>query len=266
MNTLFATSASPVRRMVLAILLALSLVPLMLTGTAHAAQASTACLSQITSLSAFNTANHQTVYISGQCLGTNSAYTAEDSRFFYIHVYNGAQPWNACYVGDLVSCSISYWGENEIVFKGFAGAYGKGYVLYAGEAMAIEEMNPQDPYRWWTCLVYVGRTSNCSLASSYQGTGHNITVNITSNFALASVTEDQQGNISGNAIWTPPLYGSGPFTGKVYANSSLVFTSIANDGSGVTITFTGTLNANGSLSGNYTVSSGQIGTWQVSPA
>ena len=37
-------------------------------------------------------------------------------------------------------------------------------------------------------------------APSYQGTGHNITYNITSGFALASVTEDQQGNISGDAL------------------------------------------------------------------
>lgn len=152
------------RRVVLAILLALSLVPLMLAGTAHAAQASTACLSQLTSVSALSPANHQTVYISGQCLGTRNPYNGLDSYYLRIHVYNGTPGgWNACYVGDTVSCSISYWGNNEIVFKGFAGQYGRGpFNLYVGQEIAIQEMNPYDPQRWWTCTAYVGYPSNCA--------------------------------------------------------------------------------------------------------
>ena len=61
MNTLFATSASPVRRVVLAILLALILVPLMLTGAAHTAQA--ACTSQIVSTTEVNTRTSDSVYL-----------------------------------------------------------------------------------------------------------------------------------------------------------------------------------------------------------
>ena len=101
------------------------------------------------------------------------------------------------------------------------------------------------------------------MTTNYQGYGHNITVNITSNFALKAVQEDQQGNISGYAQWTPPLYGSGPFTGRIYDDGGLVFTSTANDGSGGTIAFTGKVNSNSSINGSYTASNGQIGIWQV---
>jgi hypothetical protein len=164
MNTLFATSASPVRRMVLAILLALILVPLMLTGAAHTAQA--ACTSQIVSTTEVNTAEHQTVSISGQCLGTNNAYGAKDSHFFYIHVYNGSQPWNACYIGDLVTCSISRWVQNEIVFQGFGGYYDRGYALYPGEELLIEELNPQNWGQWSRCIVIVDQVSNDCLGGT----------------------------------------------------------------------------------------------------
>jgi hypothetical protein len=163
LNTIFATSARPVRRVVLAILLALCLVPLMLTGTAHAAQAPTACNSRITHLTAITIYNHQTAYISGQCLGTYVAYKGKDTYYFYIHVYDGtAYGWNACYVGDTVTCSIQSWGQNEIIFKGFAGQYGQyGFALYQGEPLAIEERNPEYPAQWWTCIVYVGYPANC---------------------------------------------------------------------------------------------------------
>lgn len=267
MNTLFATSASPVRRVMLATLLALSLVLLMLAETAHTAQA--ACTSRLTHVTNFNTATRQTVYISGQCLGTNNAYTAKDSNYLYIHVFDGTSAgWNACYGYDGVTCSVQYWGQNEIVFSGFAGYYGLGpYKLNLNEAIVIEERSPQNPVQWSKCTVYVGYASNClnDLASTYQGIGHNTTYNITTNFALTSLTEDLQGNIRGYTLWTAPLYGSGPFTGKVYDDGGIVFTSIANDGSGFIDTFTGKVNPNGSITGNYT-GGGQSGTWQVSPA
>jgi hypothetical protein len=68
--------------------------------------------------------------------------------------------------------------------------------------------------------------------------------------------------------WGPSLVGNGPFTGTVSPNNSVTFTDVSNDGSGTTISFTGTINSDGSLSGNYS-SEGpggpQQGTWQVSP-
>lgn len=100
------------------------------------------------------------------------------------------------------------------------------------------------------------------LAASYTGTGHNTTYNITANFALNSIKEDQQGNISGNAVWSPPLYGSGSFTGKVNSDNSITFASTTTD-VGIAITYSGTVNGQ-SLSGNYAINDGQAGTWQVS--
>ena len=116
-----------------------------------------------------------------------------------------------------------------------------------------------------TFIGYYRYTSLPHLAPAYQGTVHNITYNLTANYALSSIKEDQQGNISGESIVSPPLYGSGPFTGTVSPDNSITFTSTPTDGSGYTITFTGTVNSDGSLSGSYTVDDGQIGRWQVSP-
>jgi hypothetical protein len=99
------------------------------------------------------------------------------------------------------------------------------------------------------------------LASSYQGTGHNITYNVTGSLTLSSITEDQQGNISGQVIWGSPLSGSGPFTGTVSSDHSINFTS---NGEGFTITYTGTVSAQNTISGNYSTDTGQTGTWQVS--
>src|SRR2546425_12833708 len=67
------------------------------------------------------------------------------------------------------------------------------------------------------------------LASAYQGTVHNITYNETANFALSSIKEDQQGNISGNTEVSLPLFGSGPFTGTVSPDNAITFTSTATD-------------------------------------
>jgi len=117
----------------------------------------------ITSVTAFNTSNHQTVYISGQCLGSRNAYTNADSRYLRITALGFGGPWNACYTGDYVGCSISYWGNNEIVFKGFTGAYGQQpYVLHQKQAIAIQELNPENPQLWWTCSANVGSPSNCA--------------------------------------------------------------------------------------------------------
>jgi cell wall-associated NlpC family hydrolase len=157
--------------------------------------------------------------------------------------------------------------------------------IYAGNGMMINAPHTYDaptrPTASWTPAFvredtvashgtpfgyyrYTASQSIPRLASSYSGTVHNITYNITSNFALSSIVEDQSGNISGQTMVTPPLYGSGPFTGAVSTDNTITFTSTAADQSGVTITFTGTVNSDKSLSGNYTVNNGQIGTWSVS--
>ncbi len=103
------------------------------------------------------------------------------------------------------------------------------------------------------------------LTAAYTGNVHNNTVNITSTFALTSVVEDQNGKISGNALVGSPLAGSGPFKGNVGTDKSLQFTIAPNDNAGVSaIHCTGTVQADGSLSGIYTIpSTNETGTWQV---
>lgn len=104
-----------------------------------------------------------------------------------------------------------------------------------------------------------------SLVSSYVGTVHNNTVNITSSLSLTSVVEDSQGNISGSAFVGRPLVGSGPFTGTIGIDRSIQFTVTPNDNAGVsTIQFVGVVQADVSMSGIYTVSgTGETGTWNV---
>jgi hypothetical protein len=109
------------------------------------------------------------------------------------------------------------------------------------------------------------------LSSAYQGTGHNITYNSTGGLTFSSIIEDQQGRISGQVTWAPPLCGSGPFTGTVSTNGSINITATKADGSTCEdiTTFTGSINTqNNSMSGSYTANNegapvDQVGTWQV---
>lgn len=107
-----------------------------------------------------------------------------------------------------------------------------------------------------------------ALVSSYAGTVHNNTVNISSSLSLTSITEDSQGDISGSAFVGRPLAGSGPFTGTISIDRSIQFTVTPNDNAGVsTIDFVGIVHADGSMSGTYTVAgTGETGTWQVKPS
>ncbi len=58
--------------------------------------------------------------------------------------------------------------------------------------------------------------------------------------------------------------GSGPFSGTLAVDGSVMFTDTATDGSGFTIIWSGFLFPDGSLSGSYTTS-GVYGIWQTTP-
>src|SRR4029077_1416353 len=68
--------------------------------------------------------------------------------------------------------------------------------------------------------------------------------------------------------FAPPLYGDGPFTGAV-RNGNVVLTiasTVPNPCGCTNIVLTGTVTAQGSWSGTYTVNGqSQRGTWEVSP-
>lgn len=100
------------------------------------------------------------------------------------------------------------------------------------------------------------------VSADYTGTLHNTTYNINSTWQLTGVTESADGTISGQAVVVPPLYGSGPFTGKV---TGTTVTLRIDTGSGSYVDFTGTVAADGTMSGSYRTSGLQLGTWTLTP-
>jgi len=90
------------------------------------------------------------------------------------------------------------------------------------------------------------------LATIYQGTIANITVNARSTLALTSIVQNQS-QISGN----------GPFIGTIESNGSVRFTDNSTDGASIII-FRGSLHSDGSLGGTYTIPSrNDEGSWET---
>jgi hypothetical protein len=108
------------------------------------------------------------------------------------------------------------------------------------------------------------------LAASYSGSLTNTTADITATMALQSIHQNGS-TISGNFQVGAPLVGSGDFTGTVDADRKISF-DVPN-GAGTDaydIKFTGTIAADGSMSGNYVVHHqngrpDEQGTWSVRP-
>ncbi len=112
-----------------------------------------------------------------------------------------------------------------------------------------------------------------ALASSYSGTIHNATYDLTAGLALTGITESPQGLISGVMTIEPPLYGSGPFTGTVSGSSISIAVASTTPNhcpgecrSGV---FTGTVGPQGVMNGTYIVYKAsdvpENGTWEAHP-
>jgi lysophospholipase L1-like esterase len=111
------------------------------------------------------------------------------------------------------------------------------------------------------------------LAKTYSLTLDNLTYALSSGGALTQVAENAAGDISGQLISDPPLYGSGPFTGTVNGNT-IKFTArsaASNPANATSTDFTGVIDSRGSLSGTYIgyTSDGrppEKGTWTAVPA
>lgn len=105
-----------------------------------------------------------------------------------------------------------------------------------------------------------------SVASAYSGTAHNASYNSDANIAMTSVVQDKE-KINGDMLVGLPLVGSGPFTGTVSSSGAVRFALTSKDNGSTSITFSGFITAEGSMSGTYTVTSnGQKGTWKATPA
>lgn len=108
-----------------------------------------------------------------------------------------------------------------------------------------------------------------NIAGFYSGPIINTYANINSNMTL-SISQNQ-GSISGQFIVALPLQGTGPFTGTIDTSNTIQFIVVSKD-TAAPILFQGTVNSDGSLSGNYCsvnqanqcdTSVGGHGTWIV---
>jgi hypothetical protein len=104
-------------------------------------------------------------------------------------------------------------------------------------------------------------TTPASTPTTYHGSVHNTTYDVMSTISLSFTTAGS--HIQGTFTVDPPLIGSGPFTGTI-STTTIQFVVSPTDGS-ATLTFTGTFQSDGSISGSYGTSAGQAGTWKVVP-
>jgi hypothetical protein len=120
----------------------------------------------------------------------------------------------------------------------------------------------------------VESSETTQLANSYRGVGRNTTLSDSGHLTLTNVTESSNGAIAGQVIWSNGLRGSGPFTGIVKGSNISFTSSIASpqecEDRCTSITYTGTLSSNGTLSGTYvayqTSGEAQRGTWELAPS
>lgn len=109
------------------------------------------------------------------------------------------------------------------------------------------------------------------LTASYSGSLRNTTVNTSADMSLTAVKQSG-GKLTGHFQVGSPLVGSGDFTGTVDTHRNVKFTvPSSSGGSTFEIDFSGTIAANGGMSGTYVVhyqdgSSDQQGTWTVTPS
>lgn len=102
------------------------------------------------------------------------------------------------------------------------------------------------------------------LTSVYLGTVHNTTYRDTNTLTLASIVQNNE-QIRGRVIVADGSHASGPFTGVIGGDRSISFTEAPTDGSSA-LTFSGTVNPDGSMNGTYIYPGYGGGTWQVSPS
>lgn len=114
------------------------------------------------------------------------------------------------------------------------------------------------------------------LVASYTGTEDNLTFKKSATLALSDVTETQNGAFTGVQTLGPQLEPpsvdvSGAVSGDTINFVSSPFTNIICKTGGCVLTYTGTISAQGTLSGTYTATNTDLtpaeqhGTWQLSP-
>ncbi len=111
-----------------------------------------------------------------------------------------------------------------------------------------------------------------NVAGTYNGTIHNTTADIRTNMSLS--IQQNQGRINGNFTVGDELQGNGPFEGTIDTANHIQFT-VHSDEVSAPISFSGSVQSDGSLSGTYCSlneqnqcdpSTGGAGTWHVAHA
>jgi serine/threonine-protein kinase len=118
-----------------------------------------ACTPAITGVGAFGATGTQTVQITGSCFGAGNTSSGADTAYFRISDLTAG--WNACWTGDpgtdLVTCDISAWTGNQIIFSGFTGDYGQAnYVVAEGDDIEVQVWNPHSGKGPAICHVVAG--------------------------------------------------------------------------------------------------------------
>ena len=108
-----------------------------------------------------------------------------------------------------------------------------------------------------------------NIASSYTGTIHEISSNITTKMSLTGIQQSQK-NISGYFTVGSELQGNGSFTGTVDTSQDVQFTVVNSTGHAI-LYFEGLVGPDGTLAGNYCSLDqqghcvGGYGLWSVTP-
>lgn len=110
-----------------------------------------------------------------------------------------------------------------------------------------------------------------ALAPAYEGQIHNTPANVGSDMSLTSI-QQKNDKISGTLTLGSSLLGGGPFSGSVSQDKKIQF--LVQSSNVAPLFFTGTIQGNGSMSGNYcsvdsgthcSVNAGGYGIWSVKP-
>jgi hypothetical protein len=96
----------------------------------------------IASASPIIPAANQNIAITGRGFGNQGPYNGNSP---YILITDLTRNWNAGNTGgwDLVTLNVAHWTDTQILISGFAGAYGGGWSLKAGDLVRIQVWNPQ---------------------------------------------------------------------------------------------------------------------------
>jgi protein involved in polysaccharide export with SLBB domain len=100
------------------------------------------CAPQISSVSAIQSKQTQTITISGAGFGSQAAYTGDSSYISLVDSTGSSAPWGAGETGNGVTLAVSSWTDTQIVLTGFSGNYGVGgWCIRPGDQLSVRVWN-----------------------------------------------------------------------------------------------------------------------------